>query len=175
MKKINISDIDKLPEPIYVLIAGGIAIGKNHVVREHIKLLPVMDIDDVMEELNHEIYNQANFRQAMAIISDRIDQKMYKRESFVAMGTSANLAFSIERLYNAKRLGYNTAILHITGEVEQALNQNEERKYKNKRYVFGEDLQIIRDTMEQSQESVRVLNKTSLVDYFVEYKNIRNY
>lgn len=171
MEKITITTVDTLASPVYVLVAGGIAIGKTHVVDEFIKTIPIMDIDSVMDELGLKEYNKENFDKAMAIISERFDVMMAKKESLVAMGTAMNLPFSINRLYNAKMMGYTTVLLHVVGSVGQEYDQNEERRKQGQRAVKADELHKIKDSIDGSSATVKVLRKTDLVDYFIGHFN----
>ena len=167
----DITEIDHLPKPLYVLVAGGIAVGKTHVIKKSIHTLDIMDIDDVMEELGHQEYNDENYREAMDIISSRFDVKMANKESLIAMGTAANFPFTVERLYNAKQAGYQTCLLYITAGRQQAMDQNRLRRQQRKRALTVEEEYKIIHTGELAKTNVHFLKDTILVDYFCHFDN----
>ena len=171
MLKLQIDDIDSLPFPVYVLVAGGIGVGKTHVVRKNIRDIQVMDLDDVMEELGHRKYDSRNTSEAMNIITERVEAVLERCESMVAMGTSANLPFSIDRLYGAKNRGYKTVLLHVDASIEQAVYQNELRREKGQRAVGPEESYKIHRTNQGAANTVATLKDTDLVDYFIHHIN----
>jgi hypothetical protein len=175
-KLIGIDDIDKLAAEcrLYILVAGGIAVGKTHVVREHIHAIPVMDVDDVMGELGYWDYtNHDQFSEAMNIIGSRIIGLMDEGKSLISMGTGSHLPFAVDRLLRAKLRGYITVLLHIEAEPGQQDMQNEERRLKHKRYVRPEQHARIAETRIGAAEVVKLLKDTELVDFFAHYQNIR--
>ena len=173
-KMIGIERVAHLPHrPLYVLIAGGIAAGKNHVVHQHLPTIPVMDVDHVMEANGWTDYDGDEYKQAMAIIRERIEERMAARQSLIAMGTAANLPFTVDRLHNAKLLGYTTVLLHVDAPEHQALAQNEERRLKGKRAVPNHLKYRILETYRDSRRTVELLRDTVLVDFHVHHVNVR--
>lgn len=169
--EISISQIDGLPGPVYVLVAGAISAGKSHVVRQFIKKHKIMDVDDVMEELGLTEYNQENYSRAMAIMSSQFDEEMEKKTSVVAMGTGADFKFTLNRLFWAKRAGYRTVLLHIAAPLVQCFKQNNLRRDQGKRAVDQKDLFRIVDTFNYSEENFHKLKETDLIDWYCQYDN----
>jgi predicted kinase len=173
-KAIHLWQIDNLQSrPRYVMIAGGIASGKNHVVKEHIHSIKIMDVDDVMERMSYTDYTGVQFHHAMQIIGKEIDMMMGRKECLIAMGTSSNLGNAINRLHYAKMMGYTTILAYIDAPVEQAVSQNTERREKGKRFVTDEEARKIERTNTGAAQTVAALKDTALVDYFAHYLNIR--
>lgn len=174
-KQINIEKIDYLSKPLYVLTVGGMAVGKSFVVSRFIKTIPVMDVDDIMKQLKYVDYSRAHFSKAMKLIAEKIKTAMDNKESIIAMGTSSDLSFSIDKLFNAKMNGYTTVLLFIDASYEQAVRQNEERKEKGERAVAAEKGYRIRQTNTGSANTYAILKDTNLVDFCVHYVNLRTF
>lgn len=171
-QRVDITDINTIvsvsDSPIYVLVAGGIGAGKSTVVQQHVNM-PIMDIDDVMDELGYKEYTHAQTAEAMEIITKRVEDVLDKKESMVAMGTSANLSFSIDRLYGAKQRGYKTVLLWVDTPVDLAIKQNCIRREANRRAVRLEEEYKIERTSIAAANTVASLKRTMLVDYYVHY------
>ena len=175
---INISEVDELEKvrsdaPLYVMIAGGMAAGKTHIVNENIKAISIFDIDDVMRGLSFVEYTRDEFAKAMRHISKMIDDYMKLEESMVAMGTASNTTVAINRLYAAKMKGYDTVLVHIDTPVSQAIEQNFYRIKNGERGVSQSDEHKIETTTSGAVQTVAVLRESALVDYFVYYNNTR--
>lgn len=168
---IEIDDIDALPFPIYVLVAGGIGAGKTRVVHENIHDIKVFDLDDVMEELGYTQYKPECTSVAMGLIAERIKKHMDTKQSMVAMGTAANLGFSIDRLHWAKMMGYQTVLLHIDATAQQSIKQNAQRRSQGQRAVSPSEEYRIPRTTRDAANTVATLRDTVLVDYFCYYRN----
>jgi predicted kinase len=161
------------PRPLYVLVAGGIAVGKSHVIREAKLGFPIMDVDDVMDEIGSADYEGRAFRDAIEIIGGRIETIISERRSLVAMGTCSDLAFTIDRLHGARMKGYATVLVHVTAPLDQALAQNEERRVKGRRTVALQWSGKIAATAEASAKVVDVVSETTLVDFLARIDNRR--
>ena len=167
---ISISDINTISDPVYVLVAGGIAVGKSTVVERELTI-PIMDIDTVMAEMGFSKYNKKNYSAAMKTITEQVEDMLDRKQSMVAMGTASNLQFSIDRLFGAKQLGYTTALLYIDAPISQAIDQNDKRKQQKQRAISSEQEYKIRRTNVGAANTVAALKDTTLVDYFVHYMN----
>ncbi len=179
MKKIEINYLDDLNDgssPMYVLVAGGIATGKSHVVGRFIKTIEVIDVDNFMSKFNYTNYDPKGeqFRHAMEETAAYIKTHKAGKKSMVAMGTASNFEFAKFRLDEAKQDGYRTAILHVvTPTLGQAYAQNEMRRMNNERAVAREDLEILSVTANNSDETVsRILrDHPEIVDFYTPYVN----
>lgn len=162
--------------PTYILIAGGIATGKSHVIKEYLPGILVMDIDDYMERLGFSDYNFHGTEYSVALrqITEDIKRLLDTKETFVSMGTAADTKFTIDKLAGAKIAGFTTIVLHITCPLEQAISQNNFRRLAGKRAVSDTDLHLLEQTKRKSAETVSCLRDTILMDYLVEYDNTRN-
>lgn len=160
--------------PFYVMIAGGMGAGKTHVVNQYIKQITIFDIDDTMAQKGFLEYSPDQFALAMEDIAENIEAQYTLRWSMVAMGTASNTAGAIDRLHAAKMKGYRTMLLHVETPVRQSLLQNKMRLEKGERGVERHNQHLIDRTTNGAAETVKILNKTSLVDYFVYYNNSRD-
>jgi predicted kinase len=173
-KAIHLGEIDHLGvRPRYVMIVGGIASGKNHVIHQHIRTIPVMDVDDIMESRGFTDYSGHHFAEAMKEIGSVIVEMMAGRKCLIAMGTSSNLTNAINRLHSAKMAGYSTVMAYIDAPVEQCLAQNAERRGKGKRFVADEELRKIERTNVGAAQVAATLRDTVLVDFYAHYLNVR--
>lgn len=176
---ISINDIDKLRRtmttPLYIMVAGGMAAGKTHVVSRYLsETIEIFDIDETMTDMGFVEYTDEQFSAAMDKITKQIDRHMRMFRSMVAMGTSSNISTAINRLYEAKRVGYKTVLLHIDASVEQSIKQNNERLAQGLRGVSKAEEYKIERTNVGAANTVATLRETELVDYFAHYVNIRN-
>lgn len=181
---INISQIDGLelsrkhrspmPNPLYVMIAGGMGAGKTHIIDQHIKYIKILDIDDVMKRNGFLEYTEDQFAIAMAEITKDVEWQFIDRQSLVAMGTASNLTASIDRLHAAKMRGFQTILIHVDAPVYQAILQNRMRIEKGERGVKASDEHKIERTTNGAARTVSILRESALVDYFVYYNNHRD-
>ncbi len=171
--QIGLTQLWLLPRPLYVLVAGGIACGKSHMVRKLLPDLPIMDVDHVMEAHGWTDYEGPQLEDAGALLLPLIEGHLQARRSFIAMSTSANLAFSIYRLHRAQQFGFRTLLLHIDAPLEQALAQNQERKNHGQRFVVKDLLPKIAQTTIKARENYQRLIDTGLVHYHASYWNAR--
>lgn len=185
MIQVEIDQIDGLNagppprfQPVYVLVAGGIAVGKSHVVRANIKTIPILDVDSYMDRFGYSDYsrNGYQFQSAMDAITLDIGDLKRRGESMVAMGTCGNFEFARFRLEESVGLGYQTVLLHVTASLDQARKQNEERRRMGDRAVDQVDLDLIEHSIRDSQNTVRRLLQhpcTDLISYFCHFSNVR--
>lgn len=172
-KKIDITDIDQLSEdPVYVLVAGGFAVGKTYIVEKYVTRFPIMDIDETMAKLGFVNYTSQEFGQAMAVITEQVLEMTGRGESLVAMGSASRLDFAINRLHAAKLKGYTTVLLYIDAPLEQASEQNKARIAAGGRGLKNKEYKI-RSSNQGAAKTVASLRDTDLVDYFVHYDNRR--
>lgn len=173
-KYISIDEVDRLQGLVYVLVAGTMGAGKSTIISKHIKTIKLMDIDEVIAELGNGVYDRENMYKAYEIISKEIFQMMARKESLVAMGTSGSVYSAIERLVNAKELGYKTVLIHVHVPVEQAIKQNRERIKRGERGVKLAEEYKIGEVYCDVDRTVRHLKHMRLLDYIVEYDNTRD-
>ena len=173
-KKIDITDVDLLTEnSIYVLVAGGFAVGKSHIVEKYVTRFPIMDIDNTMKELGFVDYTSQEFGEAMKVITEQVLEMTARGESLVAMGSASKLDFAINRLHAAKLKGYTTVLLYIDAPLEQASMQNKARIAAGRRGLKNKEYKI-RNSNQGAAKTVASLRDTELVDYFVHYDNRRD-
>jgi len=170
----NISELDDFAfkYPTYILVAGGIGVGKSHVLSKYISKIPIVDIDNEIAKLALS-YTHENLLIARKSINKKIDFLKANHESFVAMGTAADTAFTINRLLWARDDNFHTVLLHITCPVEQAISQNEQRRNQGRRAVPIEDEYLITRTATESAVTVSIVSPTDLVDHYIHYDNTR--
>lgn len=184
-ENINITEVDEYEMartgdanyddwPFYVMIAGGMGAGKTHVVNQYIKNITIFDIDDIMEQKGFLEYSPDQFALAMNDIAEKIEAQYRNRRSMVAMGTASNATGAIDRLHAAKMRGYRTMLLHVDAPARQSFIQNKMRLENGERGVARQDQHLIERTTDASVETVALLRKSALVDYFVYYNNIRD-
>jgi hypothetical protein len=169
---------ESTPLPVYVVVCGGIAVGKTHVIRKHLKNFVIADIDDYMTRHGFTNYDRQGpeFRQCMDEIALDINQYKQDRKNIVAMGTGANFGFLHYRLVEAHIYRYRTALIHVTcPSLEQAIAQNAERLAKNEHAVAPDQLDVIHQTIEASATNVARLRTEFpyLVDFICEHQNLR--
>jgi len=172
-KILTIAEIFSLDRPTYVLIAGGIAVGKSYVIRHHNSNFEILDIDEYLEMIGGTHQSKDDYERASNLISLDFERLMSEKKSIVAMGTARDLNFSIKRLLNAKKKGYRTVLLHIKTDVDTAIFQNNERREKGSRAVPIKDEALIEQTINGSANSVSFLKNSDLIDFFCSYVNQR--
>jgi hypothetical protein len=174
--QIDVTDFNQIdnamPIPLYVIVCGGIAVGKSHVVRRHFNSdrFVIADVDDYMTRQGFTDYDRqgVQFTLCMDQINTDIQRWKTERRSLISMGTGAHLDFFRFRLEEARRDRYRTAILHVkTDSTEQALRQNEMRRQRGEHAVGPEELHRIAETIERSADSVEriVREHPDLVDF----------
>jgi len=168
---ISIGQLNTLEDPVYVLIAGGVGAGKSYVLSKNTKL-PIIDIDDVTMELGGGEYSAKNTSKAMAITKKKVLDMLDSGESFIHMGTSANLNATINKLKVAKDKGFTTVLLFIDTPPEQAIENNKERVTKGGRGDTIPDHKFQR-TYDGAKNTFDNLKNDDLVDYVIHYDNRR--
>lgn len=162
-----------MDKPEYILVAGGIGVGKTYVVKQNFPGIQIMDLDNEMKRLSLTEYTKENMLTARESLSNRIGDKMANRESLVAMGTAADTAFAINRLLWAKEAGYTTTLVHVTCPLSQAIAQNRHRAAMGRRAVPEEDEYLLARTMTSSELTVGIVRYTDLVDNYKHFDNSR--
>jgi len=174
-KELHISDLDDVNDrPLYILVAGAAGVGKSTIFKKYCTNFPIMDVDDIIAELGDGVYDRTNVPEAIEIITKRVFHMMESQESFVAMGVSSVLRVAIERLTNAKEMGYYTVLVHIHAPLQQIIDQNRERIDQGKRGVILEEEHRIEEMFEGSNQTAKYLKESDLLDYLIEYDNTRN-
>lgn len=156
----------------YILVAGGIGVGKSHVLAKAFPDVPILDIDNEMANLELS-YNEKNLLIARKSLGEHIKIMMDERKSLIAMGTASDTSFTINRLFWAKQAGYKTILFHVTCPLEQALKQNRARRRMGKRAVPSEDEFLLTRTMTESDLTVGIIKHTDLVDHYYQFDNTR--
>ena len=144
---ISIGQLNTLEDPVYVLIAGGVGAGKSYVLSK-------------------------NTSKAMAITKKKVLDMLDSGESFIHMGTSANLNATINKLKVAKDKGFTTVLLFIDTPPEQAIENNKERVTKGGRGDTIPDHKFQR-TYDGAKNTFDNLKNDDLVDYVIHYDNRR--
>lgn len=174
-KTLDISELDSITDrPLYILVAGSAGVGKTTLFRKYCKKFSIMDIDDVIIELGGGEYSRKNTPAAIELITKRVFEMMENKESFVAMGTSSVLRMAIERLTNAKEMGYHTVLVHIWAPLDQIVRQNRERMELGGRGVAFDEEYKIKEMFDGSNKTVKFLKRSDLIDYFISYNNTRD-
>jgi predicted kinase len=168
---ISIGQLNTIDGSLYVLICGGVGAGKSYVLSKNTDL-PIIDIDDVTMELGNGEYNPKNTSKAMAITNKKVKSKIESGESFIHMGTSANLNSTINKLTYAKSNGYTTVLLFIDTPPEQAYANNQERVGAGGR---GNEIpeHKFQRTYDSAKNTFDKLKDDELTDYVIHYDNRR--
>tara|TARA_R110001606_G_scaffold82261_1_gene188845 strand:- start:684 stop:1226 length:543 start_codon:yes stop_codon:yes gene_type:complete len=168
---ISIGQLNTIDEPLYVLIAGGVGAGKSYVLSKNTDL-PIIDVDDVTMELGNGKYDSKNTGRAREITKQKVADAMEKGESFIQMGTSANLNSTINKLTYAKSNGYTTVLLFIDTPPEQAYANNQERVGAGGR---GNEIpeHKFQRTYDGAKNTFDKLKDDELTDYVIHYDNRR--
>ena len=175
MKVTTLHQLEKfaIANATYILVAGGIGIGKSHIISSAMPFVPIMDIDHEMDKYGLTKYNEKNMLQCRKPLSTKIKSMIANGASLVAMGTAADTVFTIDRLYGAKQAGMKTALVHITAPHYQARLQNEARREQGRRAVPVEDEYLLRRTITESAMTVSTVGPSTLVDIFIHIDNTR--
>lgn len=165
------------PLPLYVVISGGIATGKTHIVRKYLSAYRIMDIDDYMVRHGYTDYDRQGeqFSHAMRLIDADIQETKRNHIPMVSMGTAANYDFLHFRLIEARQHGYETAVLQVRCSLEQALAQNAQRRERGEHHVRDEELDQIESTARNSAAALdRLLQEDrDLLGYLCLHDNSR--
>lgn len=174
----QIAGLCRYDDPLYVLVAGGIGVGKSWLADRHLGTLALVDVDRFMEILGYTDYDPKGFqfRHAMDVTAKHVDELKAARSSLVAMGTCSDFPFARQRLEWAKADSYRTVLLHVTAPLDQAIRQNTQRRMAGKRAVAQHDEHpVISSSIERSGRTVETLlfGYTSLIDYHCPHSNER--
>jgi len=168
---IEIDQINNLKDDkLFVSIGGGVAVGKSFVTKKFVTL-PVIDVDNCVTEANSGTYDKKKLSEGRKLFNERMQNAFEGEESFVHMGTNANLNGTKKRLMIAKENGFTTVLVLIEAPIETALKRARQRVDESIRNEIP-----IERVYESMLDSLRVFHKLNrnieLVDFFVNMKNI---
>lgn len=162
-------------KPMFVVVCGGIATGKSHVMRKYVTApYRTIDMDEYMTLLGFTNYDKQGPEWKLAMKAADYHINFYKsfKAPIISQGTGASLHWLKFRLKAAKLDGYATALVHIYAPLHQALAQNEQRRKKGQHFVKPEEISLIRETAVLAQTNFDIVSKDSnLVDYTISYDN----
>lgn len=182
LPRIPISSFDYLVDhsvmPIYLVVCGGIAVGKSHLVQRYLNRYWIADVDDYMGKNGFTDYTRdgVQFREAMRQIDEDIQKNKQAQIDMVSTGTGGNYEFLRYRLEEARSHGYETGLIHIrVDDPLQAREQNQERRLRGERALGDHELDLIEVSIRASDESVDRLLKEDrdLLGYFCSHRNQR--
>jgi len=166
---IEIDQINNLKDDkLFVSVGGGIGTGKTFLTNKFVEL-PVIDVDDFVKDVGGGKYDRSNLSKGRKKFNEKISQSLKGDESFIHMGTNANLNGAKKRLLEAKENGFTTVLVLIDTNPEVAIKQSQYRFEKGERNQISE--KRIRQSCEDAFKVFESLIKDNkLVDFYVHVK-----
>jgi len=112
-------------EPIFVLIIGGSASGKNYWYENNLKHMKLVDLDVFTKKLSGD--PRKNVSKAIAMAGKELEESFKKNISVVQTGTGSNTKAVENKFKLAKKYGMKTALVLIDVDISKAIKQNEMR------------------------------------------------
>lgn len=163
---IEIDQIENLKDDkIFVSIGGGIGAGKTFITKKFINL-PVIDVDDFVAKVNEGKYDRSNLAFGRKKFNIALMEALESNQSFVHMGTNANLNGTKNRLTIAKQNGFTTILVFINTCPDKVFEriQNRERNEISKERIY--------ESYNDAKNVFDILIKDNkLVDFYVKYNN----
>jgi predicted kinase len=98
VNKIEIDQIENLKDQkLFVSVGGCIGAGKTFITKKFINL-PIIDIDNFITEIGKGKYDRINLVEGRTAFNNALLKAIGENESFVHMGTNANLNGTKNRL-----------------------------------------------------------------------------
>lgn len=163
---IGIDQIENLKDDkLFVSIGGGIGAGKTFIAKKFITL-PVIDVDDFVANVNEGKYDRSNLALGRKKFNMALMEALEFNQSFVHIGTNANLNGTKNRLTIAKQNGFTTILVFVDTNPEKAIQQVEGRE---------ERTEILKERIIKSHDDASIVFQTlikdnSLVNFYVHIK-----
>ena len=160
---IGLDQINNLKDDkLFVTVGGGIGAGKTFLTKKFVEL-PIIDVDDHITEVGGGKYDRANLGQGRKAFEGALDKALEGDESFIHMGTNANLNTTKKRLQKAKENGFTTILVLIDTKPEKAAEQIKGREDRD---------EIAMERIVQSHDDALNVFETlkkdnNIVDFFV--------
>jgi dephospho-CoA kinase len=166
VNEIEIDQIENLKDQkLFVSVGGGIGAGKTYITKKFINL-PIIDVDNFITEVGKGKYDRINLAEGRTAFNNALLKAIDENESFVHMGTNANLNGAKNRLELAKKNGFMNVLVLVDTNPEKAFQQiqiREERKEISKE-------RIIQSYIDSKQVFETLIKDNKLVDFYVNYK-----
>lgn len=158
-----------LDEKLFVSIGGGIGAGKSYLTKKYLNL-PVIDVDNYVSDVGEGKYDRNNLSLGRKAFNTALMNALEGKESFVHVGTNANLNGTKNRLQIAKENGFTNILVFVDTPPEKAL------KYSQMRVQLDERNEILLERIIQSHNDAKsvfqsLFKDNSLVDFYVHIKN----
>ena len=167
--KIELDQINNIKDDkLFVSVGGGIGAGKSFLTKKFVEL-PIIDVDDFVTEVGGGTYDRSKLNAGRNKFKLALDKALQGDESFVHMGTNANLNGAKNRLTKAKENGFTTVLVLIDTNPETA------KKQSMKRVESGERNPIPKERIVQSHDDAlqvfeNLIKDNKLVDFYIHVK-----
>ena len=161
-----VKKIKATKDPLFIMITGGSASGKNYWFDKNFRNIPLIDIDAYLVAMTGDPSKERKPLVAKAIHMAKADMKTaFKGKQTVAqVSTGGNLKGTENKLKLAKEYGMKTALIFIDTDPEVAIARNKQRVQQG---GHGSTLpeKKIRTTNKYSREVFDKLKKSKYVDF----------
>ena len=156
----------KSTNPIYVYVIGGSASGKNYWYENNLADIPLVDIDEFVKRLAKETGNDPRklVSKGIALVNKELTDKFTNGISVGQTGTGGNTKGVYNRLKKAKDAGFETALILVDTDPEEAIARNQQRVQSG---GHGDTLSDdkIRRTNEYARKTFNELKNSDVVTY----------
>lgn len=130
----NLIDDIKNAAPVFLLIIGGSASGKNYVYEQYFSEIPLVDVDSITKELaNGDLGLARKFvSKAVAMANKELQKYFENKESVAQVSTGAGAKAVFNKLKKAKDNGMNTALILVDTDIKKAIERNKQRAASGK-------------------------------------------
>jgi len=117
--------------PVFILILGGPASGKNFIYEKYFNNFDLVDVDKIVKSLGGTLENYTDFiGPALKIAKEELIEHFENNKSVVQVSNGANIKGTYNKFLLAEKYNFNTALILVDTDVQIALKRNKERASK---------------------------------------------
>ena len=163
-----IDDINNT-SPIFVMVIGGSASGKNYIYEKYFSNIDLIDNDKITLKLaGGDVSKTTDYiSQAIKIANKDLEEHFKNHISVGITSTGASTKGALNRLEKAKSYGFKTAIVLVDTDVKTALKRNKERAKSGSQKLVPDE-KVIKSN-EKARETYKQASK--ITDFSLVIKN----
>jgi predicted ABC-type ATPase len=166
--KITLADLDSTDiGPVFIIVCGGPASGKNTVFNSHFPNMPLVDMDEITFKLSGGDFEKRTkiLNKAIGVANKEIDGYLKQGVSFGQVTVGGSVKTIQNKVDKAHSMGYSVAVVLIDVNADTAI------KRMNKRAKIGKQSSIPEWKVIKGNERARETYRAVKADYNIKVNN----